>query len=60
MHCLAFGNMSSHVACDSASKLENVLSSYNFTRVQVAPDGDSLFSSVIFQLKQMVSFHSSC
>ena len=39
--------------------LENVLSSYNFTRVQVAPDGDCLFSSVIFQLKQMVSSGNS-
>ena len=42
-------------ASDSPSKLENLLSSYNFARVQVAPDGDYLFSSVIFQLKQMVS-----
>lgn len=60
-----FGSMSSHVACDSASKVENVLSSYNFTRVQVAPatymmiGGDCLFSSVIFQLKQMVSSGNS-
>ena len=44
-----FGSMSSHVARVSASKLENVLSSYNFTKVQVAPDGDCLFSSVIFR-----------
>ena len=50
-----FGTMSSDIASDSASKLENLLSSYNFARVQVAPDGDCLFSSVIFQLKQMVS-----
>ena len=26
-----FGTMLSHVACDSASELENVLSNYNFT-----------------------------
>ena len=50
-----FGIMSSNIASDSPSKLENLLSSYNFARVQVAPDGDYLFSSVIFQLKQMVS-----
>ena len=50
-----FGIMSSNIASDSASKLENLLSTYNFARVQVAPDGDYLFSSVIFQLKQMVS-----
>ena len=50
-----FGTMSSDIASDSACKLENLLSSYNFARVQVAPDGDCLFSSVIFQLKQMVT-----
>ena len=50
-----FGTMSSHSTSESSSKLENVLSSYNFARIQVAPDGDCLFSSVIFQLKQMVS-----
>ncbi|KAJ7373400.1 hypothetical protein OS493_012993 [Desmophyllum pertusum] len=50
-----FGTMSSHIASDTASTLENLLSSYNFARIQVAPDGDCLFSSVIFQLKQMVS-----
>ena len=50
-----FGIMSSNIASDSASRLENLLSTYNFARVQVAPDGDYLFSSVIFQLKQMVS-----
>ena len=51
----SFGTVSSHTASDSASKLKNHLSSNNFARVQVAPDGDCLFSSVIFRLKQMVS-----
>ena len=54
-----FGTMSSYSASDSGSKLDNLLSSYNFARIPVEPNGNCLFSSVIFQLKQIISSNNS-
>lgn len=50
-----FGTVLSKDTASTSTELEELLRSYRFAKVQVAPDGDCLFASIIFQLTQMLS-----
>ena len=54
-----FGAMLSKNTASTSTELEELLHSYKFAKVQVAPDGNCLFASVLFQLKQMLSAGNS-
>ena len=54
-----FGTMLSKDTAGTSTELEELLRSYRFAKVQVAPDGDCLFASIIFQLNQMLSAGNS-
>ena len=51
--------MLSKNTASTSTELEELLHSYRFAKEQVAPDGDCLFTSVLFQLKQMLSAGNS-